>query len=161
MVSALSAVGITSRPLNSYELVELLYNAYNRDDSELFQISKLLDAQFDSLYSTGKDVLQKRQEKLDQEINIAAIDLTTDSILKADKRKKAEEEAIEKDKVQRIKEQALGLLGQYEDQLDPKVFEYATEEIENSTKQEEKKEELKIESSSTTKKVIKRRRSEI
>ena len=161
VISALGTSQVNCKILNSEELSELLYVAYNRDDSELFQISKMLDAQFDSLYSTGKDVLQKRQEKLDQEINIAAIDLTTDSILKADKRKKAEEEAIEKDKVQRIKEQALGLLGQYEDQLDPKVFEYATEEIENSTKQEEKKEELKIESSSTTKKVIKRRRSEI
>ena len=160
VISALGTSQVNCKILNSEELSELLYVAYNRDDSELFQISKMLDAQFDSLYSTGKDVLQKRQEKLDQEINIAAIDLTTDSILKADKRKKAEEEAIEKDKVQRIKEQALGLLGQYEDQLDPKVFEYATEEIENSTK-EEKKEEFKIESSTTAKKVIKRRRSQI
>ena len=126
VISALGTSQVNCKILNSEELSELLYVAYNRDDSELFQISKMLDAQFDSLYSTGKDVLQKRQEKLDQEINIAAIDLTTDSILKADKRKKAEEEAIEKDKVQRIKEQALGLLGQYEDQLDPKVFEYAT-----------------------------------
>ena len=142
VISALGTSQVNCKILNSEELSELLYVAYNRDDSELFQISKMLDAQFDSLYSTGKDVLQKRQEKLDQEINIAAIDLTTDSILKADKRKKAEEEAIEKDKVQRIKEQALGLLGQYEDQLDPKVFEYATEEIENSAK-EDKKDELK------------------
>ncbi len=162
VISALGTSQVNCKILNSEELSELLYVAYNRDDSELFQISKMLDAQFDSLYSTGKDVLQKRQEKLDQEINIAAIDLTTDSILKADKRKKAEEEAIEKDKVQRIKEQALGLLGQYEDQLDPKVFEYATEEIENSAKNEEKKEEeLKVENSSITKKVIRKRRSQI
>ncbi len=162
VISALGTSQVNCKILNSEELSELLYVAYNRDDSELFQISKMLDAQFDSLYSTGKDVLQKRQEKLDQEINIAAIDLTTDSILKADKRKKAEEEAIEKDKVQRIKEQALGLLGQYEDQLDPKVFEYATEEIENSAKNEEKKEEeLKVENSPITKKVIRKRRSQI
>jgi len=45
----------------------------------------MLDAQYDKLYSTGKDVLEKRQEKLYKEINLAAIDLTTDSILKADK----------------------------------------------------------------------------
>lgn len=161
VISALGTSQVNCKILNSEELSELLFIAYNRDESELFQISKMLDAQYDSLYSTGKDVLQKRQEKLDQEINIAAIDLTTDSILKADKRKKAEEEAIEKDKVQKIKEQALGLLGQYEDQLDPKVFEYATEEIEKSVP-EEKKEEIKNEGPITTnKKIIRKRRSQI
>ena len=64
-------------------MAELLFIAYNRDDEGLYQINKMLDAQYDSLYSTGKDVLEKKQEKLDKEINIAAIDLTTDSILKA------------------------------------------------------------------------------
>ena len=158
VISALATSQVNCKILNSEELSELLFIAYNRDESELFQISKMLDAQFDSLYSTGKDVLQKRQEKLDQEINIAAIDLTTDSILKADKRKKEEEQEIERNKAQRIKEQALGLLGQYEDQLDPKVFEYATEEIEKSSTTNEDKNQ---ETSPTTKKVIRKRRSQI
>lgn len=157
VISALATSQVNCKILNSEELSELLFIAYNRDEAELFQISKMLDSQFDSLYSTGKDVLQKRQEKLEQEINIAAIDLTTDSILKADKRKKAEEEELEKNKNKKIKEQALGLLGQYEDQLDPKVFEYATEEIVNSSKEEEKEKEASI----TTKKVIRKRRSQI
>lgn len=162
IISALGTSQVNCKILNSEELSELLYIAYNRDESELIQISKMLDAQFDSLYSTGKDVLEKRQEKLDQEINIAAIDLTTDSILKADKRKKAEEQEQEKAKVQKIKEQALGLLGQYEQQLDPKIFEYATEEIENSTKIEEKTEsEIKKENSTVNKKIIRKRRSQI
>ena len=53
--------------MSSNELVELLYNAYNRDDSELLQLSKALDAQYDALYNTAKDVLQKKQEKLEEE----------------------------------------------------------------------------------------------
>lgn len=160
VISALGTSQVNCKILNSEELSELLYVAYNRDDSELYQISKMLDAQFDSLYSTGKDVIQKRQEKLDQEINIAAIDLTTDSILKADKRKKAEEEALNRDKAQKIKEQALGLLGQYEDQLDPKVYEYATEEIESASKTEKESTHEDEEPIKRTKKII-RKRSQI
>ena len=34
---------------------------------------------------------EKKQEKLDQDINLAAIDMATDSILKADKLKKIED----------------------------------------------------------------------
>lgn len=161
VISALAPSQVNCKILNSEELSELLFIAYNRDESELFQISKMLDAQFDSLYSTGKDVLQKRQEKLDQEINIAAIDLTTDSILKADKRKKAEEQELQKNKTQKIKEQALGLLGQYEEQLDPKVFEYATEEIENASKEGTKEETKDLDGPITTKKVIRKRKSQV
>ena len=41
----------------------LLYVAYNRDESEIYRLSQALDAQYDALYSTGKDVLEKKQEK--------------------------------------------------------------------------------------------------
>lgn len=165
VISALATSQVNCKILNSEELAELLFVAYNRDESELFQISKMLDAQYDSLYSTGKDVLQKRQEKLEQEINIAAIDLTTDSILKADKRKKEEEQMAEKDKMIKIKEKALGLLGQYEDQLDPKIYEYANEEIEkasgNTETAESTEESGPIRDSKVNKRIIKKRRSEI
>ena len=137
LISSLLTSQVTARILDSEELAELLFIAYNRDDSELHQINKMLDAQYDSLYSTGKDVLEKRQEKLDEEINIAAIDLTTDSILKADKRRQEEDRKAEKERSQKIKERALNLLNQYEEQLDPKVFEFATEEINNSTENKE------------------------
>ena len=53
VISALGTSQVNCKILNSEELSELLYVAYNRDDSELYQISKMLDAQFDSLYSTG------------------------------------------------------------------------------------------------------------
>lgn len=168
IISALGTSQVTGRILNSEELAELLFVAYNRDDSELYQINNMLDAQYDRLYSTGKDVLEKRQEKLDEEINIAAIDLTTDSILKADKRRQAEERQREMEKSQKIKEKALNLLNQYEDQLDPRIFDMATEEIKNaetednknSTKEivnEEPKEE-KAKSSFAARRIIRKRK---
>lgn len=169
IISSLGTSQVTGRILDSQELAELLFVAYNRDDSELYQINNMLDAQYDHLYSTGKDVLQKRQEKLDEEINIAAIDLTTDSILKADKRRREEEQQREREKSQKIKEKALNLLNQYEDQLDSKIFDMATEEIKNSEIDEEDnkenkevaqevKEETKPKSSFAARRIIRKRK---
>ncbi len=138
IASALATSQITSSILDSEELAELLYIAYNRDEAELLQLSKALDSQYDALYSTGKDVLKKKQEKLDQEISLAAIDMATDSILKADKRKQIEELEIQINKEEKIKQKANELLDRYKDQLDSRVYKFAKEEIENSGKEKEK-----------------------
>lgn len=173
IASALATSQITSSILDSEELAELLYIAYNRDEAELLQLSKALDSQYDALYSTGKDVLKKKQEKLDKEISLAAIDMATDSILKADKRKQIEELDIQINKEERIKQKANELLDSYKDQLDSRVFKYAKEEIENSGKEKveqkvEAKEKPRLKegqkSSQTTpvirKKVVKKRKLE-
>ena len=134
VASALATSQITSSILDSEQLAELLYVAYNRDESEMLQLAKALDSQYDSLYSTGKDVLKKKQEKLDQEISIAAIDMATDSILKADKRKQLEELEATMSKEDRIKQKASEILDTYQNQLDPRVFQLAKREIDNSGK---------------------------
>lgn len=133
--SSLASSQVTSRILDSEELAELLYIAYNRDESEIYQLSKALDAQYDALYSSGKDVLQKKQERLDKEINIEAIDLATDSILRADKQKQIEDLERERNKTEKIKQKASELLNQYEDQLNPRVFEIAQENVQNFSKE--------------------------
>ena len=151
VISSLGNSQVTARILNSEELAELLFIAYNRDDEELVQINKMLDVQYDSLYSTGKDVLEKRQEKLDQEINIAAIDLTTDSILKADKKKQEEDKLNEQNKKKAIKEKALNILSEYEEQLDPRIFELASQEISKTAPEENKSSESATSKTSTGK----------
>ena len=88
---SLQASEVTSKILSSEEVAELLYIAYNRDDSELLQFSKALDGQYDALYSTGKDILEKKQEKLDAEIAEQAVELATESIVRADKYKQLED----------------------------------------------------------------------
>ena len=163
IASALGNSQITCSILDSEELAELLYIAYNRDEAELLQLSKSLDAQYDSLYSTGKDVLKKKQEKIDREINIAAIDMATDSILKADRKKQIEELEFAINKEEKIKQKANELLDSYENQLDPRVFKLAKEEIKNSGKKEKKEETPQLEEAkktTTRKKVVKRRKLE-
>ena len=166
IASALATSQITSNILDSEELAELLYIAYNRDEAEILQFSKALDSQYDSLYSTGKDVLQKKQEKLDKEINIDAIDIATDSILKADKMKQQEDLTRQLNKDQKVKEIALELLDTYEDQLDPRVYKLAKKEVEKTIDERQKEnaptnkveEQKKIEA--PRKKIVRRKTSE-
>ena len=169
IASALSTSQITSTILDSEQLAELLYIAYNRDEAEMLQLTKVMDSQYDSLYSTSKDVLKKKQEKLDQEISIAAIDMATDSILKADRRKQIEEIEASMSKEDKIRKKASELLESYENQLDPRVYQLAQKEIENSGKKEEKKPQKKplpetrtVESNGKIikKKVVKKRKLE-
>lgn len=166
IASALATSQISSTILDSEELAELLYVAYNRDEAEVLQLAKALDSQYDALYSSGKDVLTKKQEKLDQEINIAAIDMATDSLLKADKQKQIEELDMAISKEEKIRQKANEILDTYKDQLEPRVYQLAKEEV----KKTEKKKEIKTEETPkleapkatgvTKKKIVKRRKIE-
>lgn len=80
---ALASSGVTSRVMSSEELAELLYVAYNRDDSELISIRRAVEAQYDSLYNTAKDVMEKQKEMIEEKVEKEAIDLTANSITKA------------------------------------------------------------------------------
>ena len=140
---------VTSRILDSEEIAELLYIAYNRDESEVYRLNQALDAQYDALYSSGKDVLIKKQEQLDKEINIAAIDLATDSILRADKQKQIEDLEREKSKTDKIKEKANELLDQYENQLNSRVYEIAKDNIQKSGLEEKEEKSKKNEENKT------------
>ena len=160
VASALATSQVSSTILDSEQLAELLYVAYNRDESEMVNLAKAIDSQYDSLYSTGKDVLQKKQEKIDQEINIAAIDLATDSILKADKQKQIEELELKISKEERIKEKANELLDSYQNQLDPRVFSLAKQEIEKTGTKKLPAEKVKTKASPKKKTVVKKKKIE-
>ena len=92
LIRGLAASGVSGRVINSEELAELLYIAYNRDDSDLISIRKSVEEQYDSLYNTAKDVLDKQKEMIEQKIDKEAMDLTSQSIAKADNILKLREE---------------------------------------------------------------------
>ena len=141
VMRSLAASEVTGKILNSEELAELLYIAYNRDDSELIQLSKALDAQYDALYNTAKDVLQKKQEKLEEEIALEAVDLATESIMIADQ--KREQELTDKAKRrEKVKEKALELVEEYRAQMDDDLYERVKKEVngEDSSKNIEEEE---------------------
>ncbi len=50
--------------LNSNDLVDLLYVAYNRDDAEVYGVDKAIESGYDELYSTAPDVVDKKDESI-------------------------------------------------------------------------------------------------
>lgn len=67
-ISALAACSVEGKILNSNELADLLYTAYNRDDKGLMNVKEAIESGFYRLYSTSKDAFAKREEMVNEEI---------------------------------------------------------------------------------------------
>lgn len=130
LANALRGSFVTARTLSSEELVELLFNAYNRDQLENINIKTYLENDHEKLYTTAEDVLEKRKRQIQQEINIAGIDLVNEAVTKADRRRKQEIIDLKLNKMQKIKEAAKQKLQQYEGVLDQDMYEEVMETIE-------------------------------
>lgn len=92
-IRAISPCGVNGKILNSQELAELLYVAYNRDESETLNLKKVVRADYDRLYSTAPDVLEKKMKEIDKVIEQRAMDKVTEKVEKfrTKNRKKLEE----------------------------------------------------------------------
>lgn len=90
LIRVLFACEMKCRILDSNELVELLYEAYNRDDSEVYDIGKALQAGYSELYSTAPDVLDKQMKAIDKQIDEKALELVKETIdeVRSEKEKK-------------------------------------------------------------------------
>lgn len=93
MIRVLSGIGIVGKMLNSFELVDLLYNAYNRDDSEVFGINKAIEAGFNEIYVDSQNIIDKRIEALNKEIQIRAQKEAKEAITMA--REERDQELVE------------------------------------------------------------------
>jgi len=83
VVRTLSVCGINSKVMNSNELVELLYVAYNRDEAEVYGLEKALKAGYDELYTTAQDVVDKQIKALDAHIEEEALKLAKEKVTEA------------------------------------------------------------------------------
>lgn len=98
MIQSLSSCGMNSKILNSNELAELLYVAYNRDESENYELSKAISAGYFELYTTAQDVLEKKMKELDNVIQERAKVLANTVIKEAVNETKLEREVREKER---------------------------------------------------------------
>lgn len=73
IIGALQACSVSAKILTSNELAELLYISYNRDDEKLLDVKTALDSGFYRMYSTSKDVQEKRREVLEKQIQDEAM----------------------------------------------------------------------------------------
>lgn len=92
LIRTLFACSMKGKVLDSNELADLLYVAYNRDDSEIYGIDKAIKAGFTELYSTAPDVLDKKMEAINKLIDEKAMEKARYAV---DKVKTEKEQAIE------------------------------------------------------------------
>ena len=120
LIRALTSAEVTGTVLNSEELMELLYVAYNRDESEIY---------------TLRDVLEEKKKRIEKHIEEEATKMATDGIIAADK--KIREERMQ---AKRIKERALELVEENKDEMSTALYEESRKQIEEGAldKQETK-----------------------
>ena len=97
IISSLAVCEINGKILNSNELAELLYVAYNRDESEVYQLEQALNAQYDELYTTAQDVLDRKMAELDKKIEEEAIRKANDTLLAVAEEREKEREIRKKE----------------------------------------------------------------
>ncbi len=139
IISSLSVCGINSKVLDSMELAELLYVAYNRDESEIFNLRKALNAGFEDLYSTAPDVLDKRMKELDlkaeEEAIIKANEVVINVMEENEKQRRAKRKEAELDRL--IDQMAMALIEENKRAIGEDVAQQAIEKIENEEKTKE------------------------
>lgn len=85
IISALSSCSVTGNILDSNELADLLYSAYNRDDKGLMGVQEALDSGVFRLYSTSEDAIYRKTLALDEylknEAKIKALEAMREVIL--------------------------------------------------------------------------------
>ena len=146
LIRSLSACSVSGKILDSKELVELLYMAYNRDDAEVYGLNTVLDAQYDSLYSTSQDVFEKKLRYLDRIIQEKASEKANEAVEKA--RSKAQEAAEnrEQNMDELINSLAQIIIKENRQYIGADVAEQALKEIE----EEEEKENVEQEENKRT-----------
>lgn len=140
LLRILSVTGVTGKVLNSTELADLLYVAYNRDASEVYGVDKAIRAGYDSLYVAAPDVLDKKMEELDKLIKERALDLANKTIeeVTINSRKKQEVEAKERDIKQLVREMAKSMIYENEEYIPKEVVKESIETLDSEAKKEEK-----------------------
>lgn len=140
IIRTLSICGINSKILNSNEIVELLYVAYNRDESEIFGIDKMIRSKYDELYSTAQDVLDKKIAALNKKIEDDAIELANSKILEV--RQEREQERVLREQEEKydqlVKEMAQLILTENASYVGEDIAEKASDKIQEDKEKEEK-----------------------
>lgn len=140
IISSLAVCGINSKILDSTELAELLYVAYNRDESEMFNLRRAMNAGYEDLYSTAPDVLNKRMKELDIKIKQDAIKKANETIYDVieDNEKQRKIKQKEEDLDELIAQLAKDLIKENKRSIGEDTAEAAIEKIDKDSKKKTK-----------------------
>lgn len=126
IAGALAPCGVQTSIMNSMELAEMLYVAYNRDESDVYNIRKALDSGYYRLYSTAQDVLEKKQIAIDNEVKEKAIEEAEKALQNAMNRLKNKNGLTDEEQHEdSAKAQAMQLIIENSDQFEQEVVDDA------------------------------------
>lgn len=136
IIRSLAACGVSGKVMDSTELAELLYMAYNRDEAEVFGIQKAIESGYDELYSTAPDVLDKKMKEINRQIQEGAVIKAKEKLdeVKSEKQKLIEEK--EKNMVNLINNMAKVLLEQNKKNIGKEEVEAAIKKIDEEKTKE-------------------------
>ena len=123
LIRALSSAEVSGKVLDSEELAELLYIAYNRDSSENYTLRDAINAEYDRLYSTARDVFEEKKQRIEAQVEENASKLAAKSILK---------EEIQR----RVKERAMQMVDEYKNELGKDLYQETKNQVENANVEE-------------------------
>lgn len=135
LIRSLYACNVKGRILNSTDIAELLYVAYNRDESEVYGLDKALKAGYDELYVTAPDVLEKRMASLDNEIEKRAFKLAKETMEEVQNEKELKIQEKEKSFDDLVREMAEMILEENKASIGDELAEESIKKIENSKNQ--------------------------
>lgn len=138
IIRTLSACSVSGKILNSNELVDLLYVAYNRDEAEVFGIDKAIKAGYTELYSTAPDVFEKKIQALDEQIRENAINKANEAIQKVKSRQQQLAEEKEDSFEDAIEKMAEMILSENREYVGNEIAEEAIKELKKQIKAQEK-----------------------
>ena len=98
IISSLFICGVNGKILDSTQLADLLYVAYNRDESEMYDLNKMINSGYEELYSTAPDVLDKKMRELDKKIEEDAIRKANEAVFTASEENEKEKAVREKER---------------------------------------------------------------
>lgn len=154
MIRVLSVTGVQGRVINSYELSDLLYNAYNRDEAETFGVNKAINAEYDQLYVQTTDILDRKMQAINNEIEKRALSEAEDAInyARSEKAKKVmeKEQSIE----ELVDQLAKNLIKENEQYLGNEIAKNAVDKIEKDKKGKEEKKNVRQEEKTKTRRRI-------
>lgn len=141
MIQSLGACSINAKILNSRELAELLYVAYNRDESESYELEKAIRSGYNELYTTSQDVLDKKMKELDEVINeraaILANSVIRDAVIETKKEREIKEKEKEMDNL--VDEMAKNMISESEVRIGKELAEKSIKKIDKKQAEKEEK----------------------
>ena len=134
IIRTLSACGVLGKVMSSTELVDLLYVAYNRDESDVYGVDKAIKAGYNEFYSTAPDYMDKKMKILDEQITKEAMNLANEMVIEAQTEKQKEYEKKVTAKEDIINNLAQLIIEQNEAMLGKDIAEKSKEKVRREKK---------------------------